>query len=189
MKKKRIWKAILLCVLGTLLLAVLLQIGWSGKYTGSDGKYLPITASDSWAHIYNHPVWQETGKEMFSIWGNSSATNLTSFMSIRALSLWCGWDADEIVDSFNGLLEAANRGDFSIHAVYSEEESDADPALRHTRLALYRGQPGKPLAIVAAGGGYQQVVSMVEGFPYAAELYRQGYSVAQRQREVGYACR
>ena len=52
MKKKRIWKVILLCVLGTLLLAVLLQIGWSGKYTGSDGKYLPITASDSWAHIY-----------------------------------------------------------------------------------------------------------------------------------------
>ena len=70
MKKKRIWKVILLCVLGTLLLAVLLQIGWSGKYTGSDGKYLPITASDSWSHIYNHPVWEETGKEMFSIWGD-----------------------------------------------------------------------------------------------------------------------
>ena len=80
MKKKRIWNVILLCVLGALVLAVLLQTGWSGKYTGSDGKYLPITASDSWAHIYNHPVWQETGKEMFSIWGNSSATNLTSFM-------------------------------------------------------------------------------------------------------------
>lgn len=112
MKKKRIWKGILLCVLGTLLLAVLLQIGWSGKYTGSDGKYLPITASDSWAHIYNHPVWEETGKEMFSIWGDSSATDLTSFMSIRALSLWCGWNADEIVDGFNGLLEAANKGIF-----------------------------------------------------------------------------
>lgn len=160
MKKKRIWKVILLCVLGTLLLAVLLQIGWSGKYTGSDGKYLPITASDSWSHIYNHPVWEETGKEMFSIWGDSSATNLTSFMSIRALSLWCGWNADEIVDGFNGLLEAANKGDFSIHSVYSEEESASNPALQHARLALYRGQPGKPLAIVAAGGGYQQVVSL-----------------------------
>ena len=127
MKKKRIWKGILLGVLGALLLAVLLQIGWSGKYTGSDGKYLPITASDSWSHIYNHPVWEENGKEMFSIWGDSRATDLTSFMSVRALSLWCGWNADEIVDGFNALLEAANRGDFSIHSVYSEEESDADP--------------------------------------------------------------
>ena len=107
---------------------------------------------------------------MFSIWGDSSATDLTSFMSIRALSLWCGWDADEIVDGFNGLLEAANKGDFSIHAVYSEEESDTDPALQHARLALYRGQPGKPLAIVAADGGYRQVVSMIDGFSYSAEL-------------------
>ena len=97
-------------------------------------------------------------------------------MSIRALSPWCGWNADEIVDGFNGLLEAANKGDFSIHAVYSEKDSASNPALRHARLALYRGQPGKPLAIVAAGGGYQQVVSMIEGFPYAAELYRQGYN-------------
>ena len=162
MKKKHIWKVILLCVLGTLSLAVLLQIGWSGKYTGSDGKYLPITASDSWAHIYNHPVWEETGKEMFSIWGDSSATNLTSFMSIRALSLWCGWNADEIVDGFNGLLEAANKGDFSIHSVYSVEESASNPALQHARLALYRGQPGKPLAIVAAGGGLITLVSFDE---------------------------
>ena len=83
-------------------------------------------------------------------------------MSIRALSLWCGWNADEIVDGFNGLLEAANKGDFSIHSVYSVEESASNPALQHARLALYRGQPGKPLAIVAAGGGLITLVSFDE---------------------------
>lgn len=185
MKKKRIWKGAALGVLVILLAAVLLQTGRDGRYTDADGAYKLVTVSDSWAHIYKHPVWDGNGKEMFSVWGNGSATNLTSFMSIRALSLWCGWDADEIVDGFNALLLAANRGDFSVHGVYSQEEIAADPALCHARLALYRGQPGKPLAIVAAGGGYRQVVSMVEGFPYAAELYRQGYSVAVLRYRVG----
>lgn len=185
MKKKRIWKGLLLCVLGALLLAVLLQAGRNGKYTDSDGSYKPVSSADSWAHIYKHPIWDGNGKEMFSIWGDSGASDLTAFMSIRALSHWCGWNADEIVDGFNAMLEAANRGDFSVHSVYSQAETEAKPALSHARIALYKGQPGKPLAIVAAGGGYRQVVSMVESFPYAAELYCHGYSVAVLRYRVG----
>ncbi len=185
MKKKRICKGVILGVLAVLLAAVLLQTGRDGRYTDADGTYKLVTESDSWAHIYNHPVWDGNGKEMFSVWGNGSASNLTSFMSIRALCQWCGWDAHEIVDSFNALLLAANRGDFSVHGLYSQDEIAADPDLRHARLALYRGQPGKPLAIVAAGGGYKQVVSIMEGYPYAAELYRQGYSVAVLRYRVG----
>ena len=116
MKKKRVWKGILLSVMGASLLAVLLQVGWNGSYKDAEGKYKSVSTSDSWAHIYKHPVWEGCGKERFSVWGDSSATDLTSPMSIRALSHWCGWDADEIADGFNALLEAANRGDFSMHS-------------------------------------------------------------------------
>ena len=51
MTKKRLRKGILPGVLGVLLLAVLLQVGWNGGYTDADGLYKSVSTSDSWAHI------------------------------------------------------------------------------------------------------------------------------------------
>jgi acetyl esterase/lipase len=43
-------------------------------------------------------------------------------------------------------------------------------------LFYFRGKPGAPFAIIAPGGGFAYVGSVHEGFPYAAEISKRGYS-------------
>jgi acetyl esterase/lipase len=40
------------------------------------------------------------------------------------------------------------------------------------------GDPGKPLAVIAAGGAFRAVESLQEAFPLAEELHGMGYNVA-----------
>lgn len=186
MKKRRI---IALSVVGGILLillaAVLMQAGTGGTYTNADGTYRHLTTAASFNHIYHHPLWEGNGKNMYSPWADNRVRDLTGFMSIRALCHWCGWDAEAAVDSMNYLIDTANAGKLQIIDIYSEDEITAHPEYANAQAVFYSGDPDMPVAIVAAGGGYVQVSSMFEGFPYAERLHRAGYNVFVLKYRVG----
>lgn len=175
------WKKVIVilfaALLAAILLAVLLQVGFGGRYTDRDGKYVHVTTASSFSHISKHPLWQGNGKNLFPVWGDSKISNLSGFMSVRSLCFWCGWNAESAIDGVNYLIDRANEGTIPIWNVYSDEEIQADPHLAAAQAVYYEGQPGMPVAIVAAGGGYNSVASLVEAYPYAAVLNRAGYSV------------
>ena len=189
--KKKIKKGLIisLSVIGSFLLilfsAFMFQVGFGGSYTDSEGKYKHINTSSSYNYIYNHPIWEGNGEDLFSCWADESTTKLTGFMSVKALSYWCGWDANTIVDSLNYLIDQANENRISIHQVYSESEILQKDYLKTTKMVFYKGNPNMPTAIVAAGGGYTTVCSNIEGFPYAWKLHERGYNVFVLRYRVG----
>lgn len=168
-----------------LLAAVLFQAGTGGSYTDEDGQYKHLTTKTSFHHIYQHPLWDDSGENLYSPWADDRVRDLTGFMSVRALCHWCGWDAEAAVDGMNYLIDAANAGTLQILNVYSDDEITAHPEYAKAQAVFYRGEPDMPVAIVAAGGGYTQVCSMFEGFPYAEELNRAGYNVFVLKYRVG----
>lgn len=188
MKKKK-GKKIVLIVLGIFLLALvialLLQAGWGGSYKDRDGKYAHVTKNTSFQHICNHPLWNGNGQNLYSVWGNTSVGKLTGFMSLKALCHWCGWNADSAVEGTNYLIDCANEGTCEIWNIYSDEQIRQDPHLAAAQAVYYQGDPDKPVAIVAAGGGYTSVASFVEAYPYAEMLNKAGYPVVVLKYRVG----
>lgn len=184
-KGKKAVLIILSVVLLLLVTAVLLQMGRGGSYTDRDGKYVHVTKHSSFRHICRHPLWQGNGQNLYSVWGNSTVGRLTGFMSVKALCYWCGWSADSAVDGINYLIDRANDGAYEIWNIYPDERIADDPHLAAAQTVFYPGDPDKPVAIVAAGGGYTSVASLVEAYPYAAVLNRAGYPVAVLKYRVG----
>ena len=168
-----------------LLIAVLLQTGTGGRYQNADGTYRHLTTKTSFGHIYNHPLWEGNGKNLYSPWSNEAIADLTGFMSVKALCRWCGWDAEAAIACMNDLIDTANSGELSVVNVYSDEQIAEHPAYAKAQAVFYRGEPNKPVAVVAAGGGYTQVCSMFEGFPYAKILHEKGYNVFVLKYRVG----
>ena len=186
MKKRKI---ITISVIGgfllVLLIAVLIQTGTGGSYTDRDGQYKYLTTATSFNHIYKHPLWEGSGKNLYSPWADDTVRDLTGFMSVRALCYWCGWDAAAAVNGMNYLIDCANAGKLQVMNVYTDEEIAAHPEYANAQAVFYRGEPDMPVAVVAAGGGYTQICSIFESFPYAEELNRAGYNVFVLKYRVG----
>ena len=60
---------------------------------------------------------------------------------------------------------------------YTEAQKKTEPTKRNAGLFFFRGKPEAPFAIVCPGGGFAYVASLHEGFPYAAEISKNGYNV------------
>jgi acetyl esterase/lipase len=80
-----------------------------------------------------------------------------------------------IVSSLNRLIDDARVGGAVFHDFYRESEK-LDPAPKKTGLFFFRGRPGAPFAVIAAGGGFSYVASVHEGFPYAVEINKTGFN-------------
>jgi len=85
------------------------------------------------------------------------------------------WEAESMVYGLNRLAEARRAGSGQIIPVYSEQEIQDDPELAQVALVHYPGRQGWPFVIVIAGGAYNFVCSLVEGFPIAARFSELGY--------------
>lgn len=188
-KKKRKGLIIASSIIGgfslILFIAAMCQVGFGGSYVDKDGKYKHLETSSSYNHIYNHPIWEGNGKDFFSCWDDQSIVDLTGFMSVKAMSHWCNWDANTTINALNYMIDQANADKISIHQVYSESEIEQRDYLKTTKMVFYKGNPDMPTAIVAAGGGYTSVRSDTEGYPYAWKLHEQGYNVFVLRYRVG----
>ena len=69
--------------------------------------------------------------------------------------------------------------------IYSDADKQADSRKNNTGLFFFRGEPGRPFAIVCPGGGFSYVGAIHEGFPLAIALSRMGYNAFSIQYRTG----
>jgi acetyl esterase/lipase len=115
---------------------------------------------------------------------NPSQVKAMSVASIQVLSNYLAqnmgefWDPQTMVNGLNFMVDEVNSGVKIWHPLYTKQQIAADPSKAPAGMWFIPGDPGKPLAVVAAGGAFQAVASITEGFPYAEVLHGLGYNVA-----------
>ena len=80
------------------------------------------------------------------------------------------------VEIVNYLKAQAISGRQIFYDIYTEEEKQKDPRKHNTGLFFFRGKPGRPFAVLNAGGGFSYVGAIHDSFPHALELSKKGYN-------------
>ena len=91
-----------------------------------------------------------------------------------------GWSPEAIVTGLNEFLRAIAEGRVDLHRVYSEAEWADDELKRHVnliRISPVNPDKAKPYIVLCAGGGYQNVCTVVEALPTARHMVDAGYTV------------
>jgi acetyl esterase/lipase len=83
-------------------------------------------------------------------------------------------DPEVVVAGLNRMIDDVAAGGTVFHDIYTAEQKRANPSLNEAGLFFFRGRPGAPFAIIAAGGGFSYVASVHEGFPYATRINAEG---------------
>ena len=132
-----------------------------------------VTASTCVVDVVNDPVLGEAGRLLFPAegwyWSGDTLGSLSYTWYMRL-------DTQTTVDVVNRLRADAAAGAQVFYDIYTEAEKRADPAKRDTGLYFFRGDPGAPVAIVNAGGGFAYVGAMQDSFPHCLALSRKGYN-------------
>jgi acetyl esterase/lipase len=76
------------------------------------------------------------------------------------------------------MIDQVNTGETIWYPLYSDSDIAADPTKKNAGMWYIPGDPDKPLAVIAAGGGFRSVTSLQEAFPHAQKLHEMGYNVA-----------
>ena len=89
------------------------------------------------------------------------------------------WDPDTVVEGLEYLRKVAGKGRL-VYRIYSKEARKEDPTRRSVNIMHFPGGKGsekKPWIMICAGGGYQEVCNVAEGFPIAKQFNQLGYTV------------
>jgi acetyl esterase/lipase len=140
--------------------------------------YPHVTADSTMDQIVKNPAFAGFGAYMVP----AEDPNLLSQMagvSITTIAPAIGWhDPQDIVDGLNFMIDEVNSGAQLWHPLYSADDIAADASKGAAGLWFISGDADKPLAVVAAGGGFRAVESLQEAFPLAKALHGMGYNVA-----------
>mgnify|MGYP001097549857 FL=1 len=92
---------------------------------------------------------------------------------------------ERAVETINTMIDYVNKGNRLFYDIYSETDKQADSRKDNTGLFFFRGEPGRPFAIVCPGGGFSYVGAIHEGFPLAIALSEMGYNAFSIQYRTG----
>lgn len=92
---------------------------------------------------------------------------------------------ERAVETINKMIDYVSDGNRLFYDIYSDAEKRADSRKNNTGLFFFRGEPGKPFAIVCPGGGFSYVGAIHEGFPLAIALSEMGYNAFSIQYRTG----
>ena len=92
---------------------------------------------------------------------------------------------ERAVETINTMIDYVNEGNRLFYNIYSDEDKRADARKNNTGLFFFRGEPGRPFAIVCPGGGFSYVGAIHEGFPLAIALSEMGYNAFSIQYRTG----
>jgi acetyl esterase/lipase len=82
----------------------------------------------------------------------------------------------DVVAALNRMIDEASKGNTVFYDFYTGAQKQQQPSREKTGLFFFRGNPGAPFAVISSGGGFSYVGSVHEGFPYAAEISKEGYN-------------
>jgi acetyl esterase/lipase len=136
-----------------------------------------LTINSTIAEVIAHPAFAGFGRLLLP-WDNRKPDGNMQLHEIGALLPYHSEvKPTDVVTALNPMIDDANNGKSIFYDFYTEAQKNAEPAKRNAGLFFFRGMPGAPFAIVCPGGGFAYVASLHEGFPYAAEISRNGYNV------------
>lgn len=149
-----------------------------------ENAFQPLTSASTIKNVLSHPAFQGFGRYLLPLeQGYRDTMPLSDLHSL--LPFHRGVDAAGSIDVLNTMMDMVADGQPLFHEIYSEAEKQADPRKEYTGLFFFPGNLGAPVAVVCAGGGFQHVGSIHEGFPYALELSLRGYNAFVIQYRVG----
>ena len=95
------------------------------------------------------------------------------------------WAAVDMAYGLQRLQEIADTHQTYLYDVYSEKEISEEPGKANVKLIHFPATGSKKFVVLAAGGGYGAVCSLVEAFPVAAKLNEMGITVFCLNYRVG----
>lgn len=88
-----------------------------------------------------------------------------------------------IIHGFNFLLQAYKKGD-CLHSIWEKAQRTADPQKEQTGIFAFPVPGAKRFMLIIPGGGYFNVCSFIEGFPFAKRCNELGISAFVLQYRV-----
>jgi acetyl esterase/lipase len=143
--------------------------------------YAHVTVKTTFANIVGNPAFAGFGPYVLPTEVPSEVKAMgpatPEILHVAAAQLKF-WDPQTMIDGLNFLIDEVNAGVPIWHPLYSAQEIAADPTKKSAGLWFIPGDANKPLAFIAAGGGFRAVASIQEAFPHAQKLHELGYNVA-----------
>lgn len=142
--------------------------------TPAVGYYTPqSTVSD----VLNDPCFEDFGRLLFPVDRNVSPSMTLAQVSTSNVYMWYPYiQVDKTVEILNYLHTQSKNGEKIFYSIYTPEEIESDRSKSDTGIFVFKGNMGKPFAIINAGGGFAYVGAMHDSFPHSLELSRAGYT-------------
>lgn len=152
--------------------------------------YGHLTTSSTVKEVINHEVFAGFGQFILPV--KRTYNKDMCLQNLASLLPYHNYVTGErAVQTINEMIDYVHDGNKLFYDIYSDAEKQVDPRKINTGLFFFRGNPGKPFAIVCPGGGFSYVGAIHEGFPLAIALSKMGYnafSIQYRTESTQVAC-
>lgn len=147
--------------------------------------YPLLTIDNNTTDILNHPAFKGFSSLILP-WNDSRQNKNVPIRNLQTLLPYHSHiEPGTAISALNRMIDDINQGQTVFYNIYSEQQKAQSPDKNNTGIFFFRGKKDAPFAIICPGGGFEYVGSIHEGFPYAAEISRQGYNVFVLRYRVG----
>ena len=178
-------------MLSTLAISLLLALfalsakkGHAGPLSDAGG---PFSVSTPLSDILNHPAMSGFGRLALPLKPGRRPPNGT-----LGETLWDMLPYHDNVDPalaarcLNSLVAKIERGERLFYDIYDVKEKVNDPSKNETGIFVLKGRPKAPTALICAGGGFEYVGSIHEGFPHALAMTKRGLNAIVVHYRIGW---
>lgn len=139
------------------------------RQDGNMNTYGHLTVSNTVKDVVEHETFAGFGQ--FILPAERRYDDDTPLANVASLLPYHNYVTGErAVETINTMIDYVHDGNRLFYDIYSDEEKQADSRKDNTGLFFFRGEPGRPFAVVCPGGGWSYVGAIHEGFPLAIAL-------------------
>lgn len=143
-----------------------------------------LTTANTVSDVVNHEAFNGFGR--FILPAERSYNDNMTLQNVASMLPYHNYITGErAVETINTMIDYVHDGNTLFYDIYSDADKQADSRKNNTGLFFFRGEPGKPFAIVCPGGGFSYVGAIHEGFPLAIALSKMGYNAFSIQYRTG----
>ena len=135
--------------------------------------------------VINNPSFKEFGRFIFPLEERFPNDKDTIDNLISLLPFHNHINLNSTMESINYMTDKVGSGEKIFYDYYTQEEKFQEPSKNNTGLFFFRGEPNSSFAVISAGGAFNYVGSIHEGFPYALEIIKKGYNAFVLQYRTG----
>jgi len=154
-----------------------------------DHRWTHLNPANTIRDILNHPAFVGFSRLILPWDGRSHGADMPLSRIGSLLPFHSDVAPAVVTGALNRMIDDASKGRRVFYDIHTEAQKREDPTRQNTGLFFFRGRPGAPFAIISPGGGFAYVGAVHEGFPYAAEISRQGYNAFVLRYRAGLGSR